>query len=153
MKIRKPTEKKMKVLKYEHHSNLALLTTVIALISFVVLMLVYMGDRTPQRIDMAIGASKFCAIGFWVAAAIFAVNAVRKNKRYLLEYIIYMIILGFGLFFMYSMPAFIYSLIKDTMLGLNWARAIFRVLSVGAVVYSIVSVLCHVILATPKKNK
>lgn len=153
MKTRKLTDKRIKMLKCEHHSNLALMTTVIALTSFVVLMLVYMGDHSAARVGMAIGASRLCGIAFWIAAAAFAVNAVRKNKKYLIEYIIYMIILGFGLFFMYSMPSFIYPVIEGTIIASNWARGIFRVLAVGSVVYFIISVGYHLVLATPGKNK
>lgn len=138
---------------YEHHSNMALLTTVIALVSFVVLMIVYMGDHSPQKAEMAVAASKFCAVVYWLIAALLSYNAVRKGKKYLAEYIVYMIIMGFGLLFMYNMPMFAYELLKDTFIATNWARVIFRVLAIGSVIYSAVSIGYHMFLATPRRTK
>lgn len=138
---------------YEHHSNMALLTTVIALASFVVLMIVYMGDHSAQKAEMAIGASKICAVIYWLGASVLSYNAVKRGKKYLVEYIIYMLITGFGLFFMYNMPMFVYELLKDTVIATNWARAIFRVLAVGSVVYSGISIGYHMYRATPGRTK
>jgi len=153
MKNRKPTNKQMKNERCEHHSNLALITTVVAMISFVVLMIVYMGDHNPSRIEMAFTASRVCSVGYWVAAAILAVKSVKTGAKHLLEYIIYMIIVGFGLMFMYNMPHFAYELLEGTRLGMNWARAIFKGLSLLSVVYFLTSVIWHLVLATPKRGK
>ncbi len=146
-------KKNASINNYEHHSNMALLTTVIALVSFVVLMVVYMGDHSPQRVEMAIGASKLCAVLYWAGAAVLSFNAVKRGKGYLAEYIVYMIIIGFGLFFMYNMPMFVYELLKDTVIATNWARGIFRVLAVGSVIYSGVSIGYHMFRATPRRTK
>ncbi len=153
MKNRKPTNKQIKNETCEHHSNLALITTVVAMISFVVLMIVYMGDHNPARIEMAFTASRVCAAGFWIAAAVLAVKSVRSRIKYLLEYIIYMIIVGFGLMFMYNMPHFVYELLEGTKIGMNWARAIFKGLSLLSVVYFLTSVIWHLVLATPRSAK
>ena len=152
MKTRKPTDKQIRNERCEHHSNLALLTTVVAMIGLVVLMFVYMGDHNSANIGLVISASKYCAAAAWIGAAVFAWNAVSKKKKYLLEYIIYLLVLGAGLFFMYSMPDFVYELIKGTYLSRNWARSIFKVTAISLVVYSLVSLVWHVILATPRKS-
>ena len=146
-------KKNVRINSYEHHSNMALLTTVIALASFVVLMIVYMGDHSPQRVEMAIGASKFCAVLYWLISAVLSYSVVKKGKKYLTEYIVYMIITGFGLFFMYNMPMFMYELLKDTIIATNWARGIFRVLAIGSVIYSGVSIGYHMFRATPRRTK
>lgn len=153
MKIKKSTNKQLRNERCEHHSNLALFTTVMAMIGFVVLMFVYIGDHNPSNIGLAQTASKYCAAAFWVAAAFTSYNAVRKKRKYLIEYIIYMLVLGFGLFFMYSMPDFVYEMIKGTYFGGNWARGVFKVLSVSLVIYSLVSIMYHIVLATPAKKK
>lgn len=146
-------KKNSSINNYEHHSNMALLTTVIALASFVVLMIVYMGDHSPQKAEMVVGASKLCAVIYWLISAFLAFGAVKKGKKYLAEYIVYMIITGFGLFFMYNMPMFIYELVKDTVIATNWARGIFRVLAIGSVIYSGVSIGYHMYRATPRRTK
>lgn len=152
MKSKIPADKQIKKANYEHHSNLALITTALAMISFVILMLIYMGERNPARIDLAIGTSKFAAAGLWIASAILAVQSVRKSHKYLIEYIVYMIVLGFGLFFMYDM-GFLYHIFGGTTFAYKWARNLFKVLSVISAVYFLISVIWHVVLATPRKSK
>ena len=151
--MKKRIPRKENINLYEHHSNMALLTTVISLISFAVLMLVYIGDHAPQKMELAITASKVCAVLYWITAAIFAVKAVRQSRRYLAEYIVYMIFVGFGLVFMYNMPIFVYNIIKNTIIASNWARAVFWGLTVVSVVYAVVSIAWHIILATPRRKK
>ena len=153
MVAKKSSDKLMKHEKYERHSNLALLTTVMAMVGFVVLMFVYIGERNPAHWMLVRNASKVCAVVFWIAAASFAVNAVKKKKKFLLEYIIYTIIIGFGLFFMYIRPRFLATIVEGTYLESNWASGVFKGISILLVIYSFISIAWHVILATPRKSK
>lgn len=151
--MKKRVPRKENINSYEHHSNMALLTTVISLITFAVLMLVYIGDHSPQKIELAITSSKVCAVLYWIVAAILAVKAVRGGRKYLAEYVVYMIFIGFGLVFMYNMPMFVYAIIKNTIIATNWARAVFRGLMIVAVLYAGVSIGWHIVLATPRRKK
>ncbi len=152
MDRKKTLSKHIRNERCEHHSNLALLTTVMAMVSFVVLMSVYMGAHNPANLELALGAAKYCAVAFWIGAALFAYNGVKKKKKYLLEYIVGTLVMGFGLFFMYDRPALIGRLVQGTYLQANWANGIFRGLAVLLVVYSFVSIAWHVVLATPRKS-
>ena len=153
MIAKKSSEKIMKHERCERHSNLALLTTVMAMVGFVVLMFVYIGERNPAHWLLVRNASKICAVTFWIAAASFALNAVKKKKPFLAEYVIYTIIIGFGLFFMYTRPMFMRSLVEGTYLQENWAGGIFKGMSILLVIYSVISIAWQVILATPRKSK
>lgn len=137
----------------EHHSNLALVTTVMAMIGFVSLMFVYIGEHNAAGASMIVAGSRYLAIAYWIAAAITAYRAVKKSKKYLAEYIAFLIVFGFGLFFMHAMPEFVYDIVKGTYVGGNWARVVFKALSVILVVYFVVGVAWHVFLATPRKGK
>lgn len=150
---KKSSDKYVRHEKYEQHSNLALFTTVMAMVGFVVLMFVYMGERNPANWLLVRNASKVCGLIFWICAAFFAVNAVKKRKKYLAEYVIYTVILGFGLFFMYTRPVFLRTLVEGTYFDGNWAGGVFKLISVMLVVYSFVSIAWHVILATPRKSR
>jgi hypothetical protein len=149
----KSSDKLMKHEKYERHSNLALLTTVMAMVGFVVLMFVYIGERNPSHWLLVRNLSKVCAVVFWIVAAAFAVNSVKKKKKFLVEYVIYTIIIGFGLFFMYTRPSFLRPIVEGTYLQQNWASGVFKIIAVMLVIYSFVSIAWHIVLATPRKSK
>ena len=153
MVSKKSSEKIIRHERCERHSNLALLTTVMAMVGFVVLMFVYIGERNPAHWSLVRNMSKICAVIFWIAAAAFAVNAVKKKKPFLAEYVIYTIIIGFGLFFMYTRPGFLRNVLEGTYLQENWASGIFKGVSILLVIYAVVSIAWHVILATPRKSK
>jgi hypothetical protein len=152
MKKKISAEKQLKNAYCEKHSNLALITTALAMISFVVLMPVYMGDHNPMRVSLALGASKAGGVLAWIAAAVIIFVSVKGGKKHLAEYAVYLIIMGIGLFFMYNMPMFVYNLIKDTRFAFNWARNIFKILSAISAVYFVVSVIWHVVLASPDRK-
>ncbi len=144
-------ERQIRNEKCEHHSNLALVSVVVAMVTFVVLMFVYMGDHNPARVEMVVNASKYLAAGCWITSAVFAITAVRRKRKYLLEYLLVFLVLGFGLFYMYDMPNWVYEIIKNTTIAYNWAKAVFRALAIGLGLYTVVSIVWHGILATPKK--
>lgn len=151
--MKKDLEKQMKNIKYEHHSNLALITTVMAMIGFVVLLFVYVGQHNIANPELVVNGTLYCGVAAWIGAAIFAFNAVKKGKKYLTEYIVYLLVLGFGLFFMYNQPDFVAPLVKGTYFEYKWAKGLFSVLSFGVVIYSVTSIAWHVILATPGRCK
>ena len=153
MKKKISEEKQLKNAYCEKHSNLALVTTALAMVSFVVLMLVYMGDHNPSRVSLALGASKVGAVAAWIVAAVITFVCVKKGEKHLAEYAVYLIVMGIGLFVMYNMPMFVYRLIKDTRFAFNWARNIFKILSLISGVYFLVSVTWHMVLASPRGNK
>ncbi len=159
MKNRKPTNKQIKNMACEHHSNLALLSTAVGMIAFMVLMLIYMGtfqsgNYSMNKMNMAIGVSTFVGIACWIVGAVLAVVAVLKKKKFLAEYIAYSFVMGFLLFFMYNMPAFLHeALFKGTSIYNTRAVWLFRVASILAGAHFVISVIWHGILATPKKAK
>ena len=156
MKNRKPTDKQIKNVYCEHHSNLALLTTAIAMVTFMVLMLIYMGTMgnvNPQRALMAYSISPVIGVVCWIAAAALCIIIATKKKKYLIEYAVYALVMGFGLFFMYKMPAFVYTAFKGHAIATNWAKTVFLAVAAFGTIYVIVSVVWHLILATPGKSK
>ena len=76
--------KNAKNLSCELHSNLMLVTTVVAMVVFVVLMLIYMGMRNPALISLATGAASFGGLISWITAAALAYNSIKKHKKYFL---------------------------------------------------------------------
>ena len=149
MKIKKERKNE----RCEHHSNLALVTTVMAMIGFVSLMFVYIGEHNSANAAAIVTGSCYLGVAYWVAAALTAYRAVNKGHKYLLEYIVFLLVFGFGFFFMHAMPAFVYNMIAGTALAGNWARNVFKFLAVILGAYFIVSVGWHVILATPGRGK
>lgn len=137
----------------EHHSNLALVTTVVAMIGFVSLMFVYIGEHNSANALAIITASCYLGIAYWVAAALTAYRAVKKAHKYLVEYVVFLLVFGFGFFFMHNMPEFVYNIIAGTALAGNWARSVFKALAILLAAYFVVSVGWHVILATPGRGK
>ncbi len=152
-------DRKKKVNKYirnercEHHSNLALITTVMAMAGFVMLMFVYIGEHNPANVELAMAASRYFGVALWIGAAAFAYNAVKKKKKHLIEYVIYTLILGFGLFFMYNRPNIFVNIVEGTFFEGNWASGVFRVLSVSLVLYALVSIIWHACLGNPTGKK
>ena len=111
------------------------------------------GNYSMQKIDLAMGVAKVVGVACWIITAGLCVIIATKKKKYLAEYAVYSLVMGFGLFFMYNMPEFIYKAFYNFKFIHSWAKTIFAGLSVLAVIYFLVSVTWHVVLATPKKNK
>lgn len=158
MKNRKATEKQIKNIYCEHHSNLALLTTAVAMITFMVFMLIYMGtfqsgNYSMSKVDMAMGVAKVVAVACWIITAGLCVLIATKKKKYLVEYAAYSLVMGFGLFFMYNMPMFIYNAFSKFAFARSWAKTVFTALSLLSAIYFVVSVSWHLVLATPGKSK
>ena len=151
--LKKASYSSIKNERCEHHSNLALATTVVAMVCFVVLMFIYMSSHNPGGAVRPSEISVAGAVISWITAAILAYNSVRKGKKYLLEYIVLLLVFGLGLFVMYDRPGFIRALVEGTYFQSNWARGIFKIVSVCLVAYSLVSIAWHIILATPRKSK
>lgn len=159
MKNRKPTNKQIKNMSCEHHSNLSLLSTAVGMIALMVLMLIYMGtfqsgNYSMNKMNMAIGVSTFVGVACWIAGAVLAIISVLKKKKYLIEYIVYSFVMGFLLFFMYNMPPFLHeALFKGTPIYSQRAIWLFRGASAIAIAHFVISVIWHGVLATPKKAK
>ena len=156
MKNRKPTDKQIKNVYLEHHSNLALLSTAVAMVSLMIFMLLYMGtlgNVTPERAVMAYSVAPVIGVACWIIAAVLCLVIAVKKKIYLIEFAVYSLIMGFGLFFIYNMPAFFYNNFKNTYIVANWAKSLFVGMLTVSAVYLVVSVVWHLILATPKKKK
>lgn len=152
MKTKLTYEQQIKKANCEHHSNLTLVTTAVAMITFVVLLIIYRGESNYLMIDMATSMATAIPVITWIAAAILAVKAVKTKKKYMAEYIIYMIVMPFGLFFMYNMPAFAIKLMNK--IGVAYSsRIILKAEAIVAAVYFVVSLTWHIILATPRKSK
>lgn len=149
MKNKKYTEGQN--LSRELHSNLMLATTIIAMLGFVVLMLIYMGMRNPSVMSLATGAARFGGIAAWFAAALLAFNSVKKQKKYFLEYIIYLIIMGFGLTFMFNAPFSMNFMYKHNIT--NWARNSVIALVALSGVFFVASIAFHGVLASVRKKK
>lgn len=134
----------------ELHSNLMLATTVVAMLVFVILMIIYMGMKNPALAETAIGAAKFGSVLCWVATAILAYNSIKKHTKYLLEYIVYLIVAGFVFLFMFNAPFNGFFMVKH---GLNnWAHDSLIVLTVLNGIFFVVSVVIHGVFANRKKN-
>ncbi len=156
MKNRKSTDRQIRNLYCEHHSNLALLSTAVAMVAFMLLMLIYMGtlgNVSPQRAVMATTIAPVIGVACWVLGAVMLLIVVLKKKKYLIEYAVYSLVMGFGLFFIYNMPMFLYENFKNVYFVSNWAKCVFFAMVVVSVAYLVVSVVWHIVLSTPKKNK
>lgn len=152
MKKKLSAETQMKKANYEHHSNLSLITTTVAMISGVVLLLIYRGESNYLMIDMAMSLATVIPVISWIAAAILAVKAVRTKKKWMAEYITYMIVMPFGLFFMYNMPDFAIKLL--TKMGIVYSsRLVIKLEAIVTAIYFVVSLAWHIVLATPRKAK
>lgn len=136
----------------ELHSNLMLVTTSVAMIGFVVLMLIYMAMKNPGLIALATGTARFGGIAACAVAALLAFNSVKHNKKYFIEYMIYCLIMGFGLTFMFSVPFFAMPLVLKFNIT-NWAHNSLIVLMALTGVFFVVSIICHGVLASPKRKK
>ena len=68
----------------ELHSNLMLVTTTIAMLCFVAIMLIFMGMRNAAIPEFTTVCSRVSAVAAWVAAAVMAYKAVKKGKKYFL---------------------------------------------------------------------
>ena len=132
----------------ELHSNLMLVTTTIAMLCFGAIMLIFMGMRNAAIPEFTTVCSRVSAVAAWVAAAVMAYKAVKKGKKYFLEYIIYLIIMGFGFVFMFNMPTVFYVKFHIT----NWANLSLQVLTVLTGVFFVASVVCHGVLASRAKR-
>lgn len=136
----------------ELHSNLMLVTTSVAMLGIVVLMIIYMAMKNPSLITLATGAARFGGIAAWIAAALLAFNGVKKNKKYFVEYMVYCLIMGFGLTFMFNVPFFArYFVFKYNIT--NWAHNSLIALTALTGVFFAVSIVCHGVLASPKRKK
>ncbi len=142
--------KNAKNLSCELHSNLMLVTTVVAMVVFVILMLIYMGMRNPALISLATGAASFGGMISWITAAALAYNSIKKHKKYFLEYIIYLIITGFVFAFMFNVPFSMVFMNKHHLT--NWAHDSLLALTIVNGVFFVVSVIFHAVYANPKKN-
>ncbi len=127
-----------------------LITTIIAMLGFVVLMLIYMGMRNPSLINLALSAARAGGVAAWICAAAMAFNSVKNHKKYFLEYIVYLIIMGFGLTFMFNAP-FSMNFMYTHKIN-NWARNTIIALGALSAVFFIASVACHAVLAGSRKK-
>ena len=152
MKNRKNTDKQAKHLMCELHSNLMLVTTTFAMLGFVVLMLIYMGMKNPTQSGLATSTAQVSGILSWIAAAVMAVRSVKSHKRFLCEYVVYLIIMGFGLTFMFNIPMMLMGLVYYRLHITNWAQLVHFGLSVVTGVFFAVSIIWHGILANPKRK-
>lgn len=156
MKNKKSTDRQIRNLYCEHHSNLALLSTAVAMVAFMVFMLIYMGtlgNVSPQRAVMATSVAPVIGVACWVISAVMFLVVALKKKKYLIEYAVYSLVMGFGLFFIYNMPMFLYDNFKNAYLIANWAKCVFFAMVVVSVIYLLISVVWHFVLSTPKKSK
>lgn len=162
MKNKKATSRQIKNAYCEHHSNLALLTAAVAMVAFMVLLVIYMGEfqnmnyYSYQKLEMSRGVSVGVGVASWVAAAVLSFVSVRKKKKYLVEYIVYAVVIGFGLFFLYQPGnlGFIFKLVQKTSFGFAWTRNSYKLLCILSAVYFVVSIVWHSVLSTPgKANK
>ncbi len=160
MKNRKPTEKQIKSIYCEHHSNLALLTTAIGMVAFMVLMLIYMGivqgERFSQsRFDMALAIAPVAGIICWILAAVLGVVIAYKKKTYLTEYFVYSLFMGFALFFLFEPGklGFIFDWLYPTGIFNAWSVYAFWGTCIVSAIYFITSIVWHSVLGTPGKNK
>ena len=151
--MKKVKEKNLRNEHCEHHSNLALLTTVMAMACFVVLLFINMATHNPLGAIRPWEIAQIACVIYWVAAALVAYNAVRKGKKYLAEYVALFVFFGLGLYLMYNRPAFMRALVEGTYFQGNWGKGIEVMWSAILVVYSVVSIAWHVILATPVRKK
>ena len=131
----------------ELHSNLKLFTTSLTMISFVVIMLIYMGLKNPALNNTAINTSRIGGAASWIAAAFLAFHSVRGRKKYFVEYVIYLMIMGFGFTFMFNVPAIIFF---NFNVGNLWARNTLIVLCAVTAIFFFISVIWHAILAAGK---
>ena len=156
MKNKKSTDRQVRNLYCEHHSNLALLSTAVAMVAFMVFMLIYMGtlgNVSPQRAVMATSVAPVIGVACWIISAVMFLVAALIKKKYLIEYAVYSLVMGFGLFFIYNMPMFLYDNFKNAYLIANWAKCVFFAMVVASVIYLLISVVWHFVLSTPKKSK
>ncbi len=160
MKNKNVVKKEQKTVYCEHHSNLALLTTAVAMIAFMVLMLIYMGivqgERFSQsKFEMALAIAPVAGVICWLLAAVLGVIIVGKKKTYLIEYFIYSLIMGFALFFLFQPGklGFLFDWLYPTGIFAAWSVNAFWGISILSAVYFVVSIVWHSILGTPKKGK
>lgn len=135
-----------RALSRELHSNLMIGSTFAAMIGFVVLLLINTASKNPSLYDITVSASVWSGVASWVIAAVFAYKAVKEGKKYFLEYIIYSLLMGFGLFFMHNVPFFALSFVLK--FGIQWAQWTFRVLLALTGVFFFGSIAWHGIMAS-----
>ena len=135
----------------ELHSNLMIVSTLIAMIGFAVLMIIYMTMRNPSLVGFTTTLPAVGGFVAWVTAAYLAFKAVKENKKYFLEYIIYCIIMGFGLTFMFNVPRFISVILYNNGI-IDTARITLKALVALTGVFFVVSVAVHGVLASPKRK-
>ena len=102
---------------------------------------------------MATSVAPVLGVACWVLGAVMLLVVALKKKKYLIEYAVYSLVMGFGLFFIYNMPMFLYDHFKNVYFVANWAKCMFFAMVAVSVVYLVVSVVWHFALSTPKKNK
>jgi len=157
MKKKQSENKQSKNLYFEHHSNLALVTTAFAMVVFMILLItnsaVNVENFSQAKFNMALGVAPAAGIGFWILGAVMAVVVVTKKKKYLTEYVIYSLFMGFCLFFVFAPDklGFIADWLQPT--GLLTSVNIYWGTTFVSVAYFVVSIVWHSILATPRKNK
>ena len=160
MKNKNVANKQQKNVLCEHHSNLALLTTAVAMIAFMVLMVIYMGlmqgERFSQtKFDMALAIAPVAGVICWILAAVIGVVIAVKKKSYLVEYFIYSLFMGFALFFLFEPGklGFIFDWLYPTGIFNAWSINAFWGTCIVSGVYFLLSIVWHSILGTPKKGK
>lgn len=135
----------------ELHSNLMIVSTLISMIGFALLMIIYMTMRNPSLLSLTTTLPSVGGLVAWISAAILAYKAVKEKKKYFLEYIIYCIIMGFGLTFMFNVPRFISVLLYN-----NGIVDVARITLIGLValtgLFFVGSVVWHGVLASPKRK-
>lgn len=146
----KDNKNKIKNISCELHSNLMLITTVISMLIFVVLMLIYMGMRNPALVSLAVNSAKYGSVATWITAAALAYSSIKKHSKYYLEYIVYLIVAGFVLVFMFNVPFSMVFLNKHHIT--DWAHKSLIILTAANSIFFVVSVICHAVFANNKKN-
>jgi len=139
-----------KNVSYELHSNLMIATTLLAMAGFAVLMMINMSMRTPHLAMLSLRIASVGGVIAFAVAALLAYKAVKHNKKHFLEYIIYCIILGFGLTFMFNVPPFLVNFVYKN--SINWGSSSLAALMIVTAVFFVVSVAWHGVLASPRKK-
>ena len=135
----------------ELHSNLMITTTFFAMVGFALLMVISMSMRNYNLVMLTIKIATIGGIAAFAVAAYLAYRAVKNKFTYLLEYIIYCMILGFGLTFMFNVPAFLVNFVMKY--SISWASYSLAGLMILTGVFFVGSVAWHGVLASPKRRK
>ena len=111
-------KKTNKNVSQELHSNLMITTTFFSMVGFALLMVISMSMRNYNLAMLTIKIASFGGVVAFAVSAYLAYMAVKNKFTYLLEYIIYCMILGFGLIFMFNVPGFLVNFVMKN--NITW---------------------------------